>query len=181
MLNVLALSFDDGLGIRWGKRVTCDRHVVLDMCHRVHENLLSLRQTENDGVILRYDCGLLTVHHTGSLIAVLHEDHTHVPVRVDGLRVHYTGAGDVGQVASLKELANDDGVYALCSFAGDCHDCAVGMALEGCPDLMVCQLTFRAKTNPVLHFVHLLLGWAYEVDEVQKRGIFGIDDSELLV
>ena len=55
------------------------------------------------------------------------------------------------------------------------------MALEGCPDLTVCQLTFRAKNNAVLHFVHLLLGWAYEPYEVQKRGIFGIDDSELLV
>ena len=152
------------------------------MCDRVHENLLSLRQTENDGVILRRDdCRLLTVHHTGSLIAVLGEDHTHVPVRVDGLRIRNTGAGDVGERASLKELAHDDGVDALGSFAGDCHDRAVGMALEGCPDLTVCQLTFRAKNYPVLHFVHLLLGWAYKPDEVQKRGIFGIDYLELLV
>ena len=126
----------------------CDRHIVLDMCDRVHENLLSLRQTENDGVILRrYDCGLLTVHHTGSLIAVLREDHTHVPVRVDWLRIRNTGTGDIGERASLKELAHDDGVYALSSFAGDCHDRAIGMALEGCPDLTVCQLTFRAKNN----------------------------------
>ena len=55
------------------------------------------------------------------------------------------------------------------------------MALEGCPDLTFSQLTFGAKNNAVLHFVHLLLGWAYEPYEVQKRGIFGIDDSELLV
>ena len=123
----------------------------------------------------------MTVHHTGSLVAVLREDYTHVSVRVDGLRVRYTGAGDVGELASLKELANDDGVYALGSFARDCHDGGVSMGLEGCPDLTVCQLTFRAKNYSVLHFVHLLLGWAYEADEVQKGGIFGIDDSELLV
>ena len=78
-------------------------------------------------------------------------------------------------------MAHNDGVNPLCSFAGDCHNSAVRMALEGCPDLTVCQLTFRAKNNAVLHFVHLLLGWAYEPYEVQKRGIFGIDDSELLV
>ena len=55
------------------------------------------------------------------------------------------------------------------------------MALEGCSDLTVSQLTFRAKNNAVLHFVHLLLGWVYEPYEVQKCGIFGIDDSELLL
>ena len=69
----------------------------------VHENLLSFRQTEDDSIILRgYDGGLLTVHETSSLIVVLREYHAHVPVREDGLRVRYTGAGDVGQRASLK-------------------------------------------------------------------------------
>ena len=53
MVNVLALSLDDCLRIRRGKWVTSDRHVVLNMCHQVYENLLSLRQTENDCVILR--------------------------------------------------------------------------------------------------------------------------------
>ena len=72
MLDVLALSFYDGLGISWRKRVTCDRGVVLHMCDWVHENLLSFRQTEGDSIILRgYDGGLLTIHDTGSLIAVL--------------------------------------------------------------------------------------------------------------
>ena len=78
-------------------------------------------------------------------------------------------------------MAHNDGDNSLCSFAGDCHNSAVGMALEGCPDLTVSQLTFRAKNNAVLHFVHLLLGWVYEPYEVQKCGIFGIDDSELLL
>ena len=103
MLNVLALSFYDGLSICWRKRVTCDRGVVLHMCDWLHENLLSFRQTEDDSVILReYDGGLLTVHETGSLIVLLREYHAHVPVREDGLRVRYTGTGDVGQRASLK-------------------------------------------------------------------------------
>ena len=78
-------------------------------------------------------------------------------------------------------MAHNDGVDALRSFAGDCHNGAVGMALEGCPDLTVGELTFRAKNNAVVHFVHLLLGGADEPYKVQKRGIFGIDDSELLV
>ena len=103
MLDVLALSFYDGFGICWRKRVTCDRGVVLHMSDWAHENLLSFRQTEDDSIILRgYDGGLLTVHKTGSLIAVLREYHAHVPVREDELRVRYTGAGDVGQRASLK-------------------------------------------------------------------------------
>ena len=47
--------------------------------------------------------------------------------------------------------------------------------------MTVAELTFGAKNMAVLHFVNLLLGGAYEPCEVQKRGIFGIDDSELLV
>ena len=123
----------------------------------------------------------MTVHHTGSFVAVLGEDDTHVTVRVDGFRVRNRGAGDVAKRASLKELANDDAVNALGSFAGDCHHGGVSMGLEGRPDLSVCQVTFRAKNYSLLHSVHLLLSWPYEADEIQKRGILGIDDSELLV
>ena len=69
----------------------------------VHENLLSFRQTEDDSIFLRgCDGGLLTVDDMGGLIPILHEDHAHVPVREDWLRVRYTGAGDVGERASLK-------------------------------------------------------------------------------
>lgn len=78
-------------------------------------------------------------------------------------------------------MAHNDGVNPLCSFAGDCHHSAIAMALEGCPDLTVSQVTFQAKNNAVLHFVDLLLRWAYEPYEVQKRSIFRIDYSELLM
>ena len=115
---------------------------------------------------------MLTVHYTSSLIAVLRED---------GGRIGYTRAGDVGKRASLEKLAHYYAVDPLCCSAGDSHNRAVRMALEGCPDLSVAELTFRAKHYPVLHFVDLLLGGSDEPNEVQKRGILGIYDSELLV
>ena len=127
------------------------------MCDWVDENLLSFGQTEDDGIILGgYNGGLLTVDDTGGLIPVLREDDAHVPVRVDWLRVRCGGAGNVRERASLKLLAGNDGVDALRSFAGHCHNGAVQMGLEGCLDLMVGELSFRAKNNAVLHFVHLL-------------------------
>ena len=55
------------------------------------------------------------------------------------------------------------------------------MTLEGCPDLPVGELSFRAKNNAMLHIVHLLLGRMDEPYEVQKCGVFRIDDMELLV
>ena len=103
MLNVLTLSLNDGLGIGWRKRVTWDWGIVLHVSDWVHENLLFFRQTGDDSIILRgCDGALLTVDDTGGLIAILREDHAHVPVREDWLRVRYTAAGDVGERASLK-------------------------------------------------------------------------------
>ena len=79
-----------------------------------------------------------------------------------------------GLVTSARVLQHKSVPVVLirCAPLRECHNSAVGMALEGCPDLTVRQLTFRAKNNAVLHFVHLLLGWAYEPYEVQKRDIW---------
>ena len=162
--------------------IACHWQVVLHVSERVDENLLSFGQTQDDGVVLRgHDGRLLTVDHTCPLIPVLGEDDSHVPVRVDWVRVRYAGAGDVAERASLKQLAHNDGVDALRSFPGHCHYAAVRMTLEGCPDLPVGELSFRAKNNAMLDIVHLLLGRMDEPYEVQKCGVFRIDDTELLV
>ena len=135
-------------------------------------------------MVLFCECTMVacwTVDHTCPLIPVLGEDDLHVSVRVDWVRVRYAGAGDVAERASLKQLAHNDGFDALRSFPGHCHYAAVRMTLEGCPDLPVGELSFRAKNNAMLHIVHLLLGWTDEPYEVQKCSVLRIDDTELLV
>ena len=110
-----------------------------------------------------------TVDHTCPLIPVLGEDDSHVSVRVDWVRVRYAGAGDVAERASLKQLAHNDGFDALRSFPGHCHYAAVRMTLEGCPDLPVGELSFRAKNNAML--ILSTCSWVGRMNRMRSRNV----------
>ena len=85
MVDVLPLTFCDGLGV--GRREWVVRHwpLIFNMGHWVDKDPLSLGQAENDRVVLSgIDGHFLPIDDAGGLVAIFGEQDLHVFERVDG-------------------------------------------------------------------------------------------------
>ena len=156
--------------------------VVVDVGYWIHEYALSLREGENDGVVLTgKNSGLLAIHDADCLVPILRKDDFHVFVWKDGVRLHHRSTRDVADGASWEEMANDDLVNSLCRFPGHGHYGGVAVLLIGMPDVFIRQFSLRAQDFPCLHFVHLLLARKHETYEVEKFRVLWVDDAKLLI
>lgn len=117
--------------VRGSEWVICDWCVVYNMCNRVDKDPLSLRQAEDDGVVLSRDDGrFLAIDDQGGLFS---KQDLHVFQRVDwGALGHGCTWNSSERTLILEEMRHDDVIDTLRTSSGHGHDSGCIFRLKAC-------------------------------------------------